>query len=57
MEKVLISIAVIDNEIEWVKSSSMSNVNSNGCIAAHYYWAVIEIDALPVTNNDKASPH
>ena len=36
MEKVPINITVIDNEIEWVKSSSMSNVNSNGCIAAHY---------------------
>ena len=36
METVPINITVSDNEIGWVKSSSMSNVNSNGYISAHY---------------------
>ena len=33
----------------------MSNVNSNGCIAAHYERAVVKIDALPIFSNDNES--
>ena len=41
--------------MEWKKTSSMSNVNSNGCTAAHYQWAGIEIDAFTFISNDNES--